>query len=50
MSALGHKQTFNDVPPMSALPLKADVRQRSDFISFQISIIFRQLAPAAPSA
>jgi hypothetical protein len=25
MSALGQKQTFSDVPPMSALPPKADI-------------------------
>jgi hypothetical protein len=28
MSALGHKQTFTHLRPMSALPLKADIRVR----------------------
>jgi hypothetical protein len=36
MTALGQKQTSRHLQPMSALPPIADVRQRSDFISFQI--------------
>jgi hypothetical protein len=29
MSALGQKRTFDDASTMSALPLKADIRQRN---------------------
>jgi hypothetical protein len=34
MSALGQKQTFHDVPLMSALPPKADIRQRNCDVRF----------------
>jgi hypothetical protein len=37
--ALGQKQTFAVHQPMSALPPKADIDQRSDLISFQSSIV-----------
>src|SRR6516165_9650940 len=33
-SALGHKRTFRDVQPMSALPPKADIRQRNCDVRF----------------
>jgi len=34
MSALGHKQTFECVSAMSALPPKADIRQRDWNVRF----------------
>jgi hypothetical protein len=34
MSALGHKQTFRDVRPMSALPPKADIGSTCQDVRF----------------
>ena len=34
MSALGQKQTLQQVPPMSALPPKADIETRSRDVRF----------------
>jgi hypothetical protein len=45
MSALGQKRTLKRLHPMSALPPKADISQRSDLMSFQSSIISFVLPP-----
>jgi len=45
MSALGQKQTFAPQKAMSALPPKADIRQRSDLMSFRSSIVSFDRAP-----
>jgi hypothetical protein len=34
MSALGHKRTFRDFGPMSALPPKADIAERDCHVRF----------------
>jgi hypothetical protein len=34
MSAMGHKRTFSEVCAMSALPPKADIRQRTKNVRF----------------